>query len=437
MVHLCIGSFVVTDKQSAGAAGSRQGTEEHQASALPGGHPRVPGCEPIQAGRGISRPIKVVNPPVVRASSVIFDSVQAAIEAGRRTDRGELHHSTYATAGTETTYALMDAVAELEGAPHAVRAALMPSGLAAISTVMWAFTSPGDEILMSDSVYGPARTFADTLLAKFGVRTIYFDPLATPEDLEKLASAHTRMIYLESPGSYTFEIQDVPAICAWARQRGILTAIDNTYASPRLARPFDWGVDISIPALTKYWCGHADVLMGAVVVREPLWQQLWTTVRQLGICVGGDDAWLVLRGIRTVDARLRMHEQTALAVARWLETQPDVVRVLHPGLESHPQHALFKRDFLGSNGLFAFELKQPMSPAAIMALCNGRRHFALGFSWGGFESLIMPAHLDGCRSVQPWKGGPLIRIHCGLEPAEALIADLEEGLKAMRAANAS
>ena len=160
-------------------------------------------------------------------------------------------------------------------------------------------------------------------------------------------------------------------------------------------------------------------------------------MRQLGICVGGDDAWLVLRGIRTVDARLRMHEQTALAVARWLETQPDVVRVLHPGLESHPQHALFKRDFLGSNGLFAFELKQPMSPAAITALCNGRRHFALGFSWGGFESLIMPAHLDGCRSVQPWKGGQLIRIHCGLEPAEALIADLDEGLKAMRAANAA
>ena len=162
----------MTDKQSAGAAGFRPDTEEHQASALPGGQPRVQGCEPIQAGRGISRPIKVVNPPVVRASSVIFESVQAAIEAGRRTDRGELHHSTYATAGTETTYALMDAVAELEGAPHAVRAALMPSGLAAISTVMWAFTSPGDEILMSDSVYGPARTFADTLLAKFGVRTI-------------------------------------------------------------------------------------------------------------------------------------------------------------------------------------------------------------------------------------------------------------------------
>ena len=391
------------------------------------------GCLPVSAGHGISRRIQVVNPPVVRASSVMFDTVEDVIEAGRRTDRGELHHATYGTAGTETTYALMDAVAELEGAPHRVRAALMPSGLAAISTVMWAFTSPGNEVLMSDSVYGPARTFAETLLKKFGVKTIYFDPQATPADLEKLVSAHTRMVYLESPGSYTFEIQDTPAICAWAKGRNLLTAIDNTYASPMLARPFDWGVDISIPALTKYWSGHADVLMGAVVVREELWQQLWSTVRQLGICVGGDDAWLILRGMRTLSARMPVHEQTALAVARWLETQPGVAKVIHPGLPSHPQHALFTRDFLGSNGLFCFEL-EAVPEAAVLALCNGRRHFGLGYSWGGYESLIMPAHLQGCRSVQPWTGGPLIRIHCGLEPAEALIADLDEGLKAMRSA---
>lgn len=390
--------------------------------------------ELIETGRRISRAIPVVNPPVVRASSVIFDSLAQISEVSSHTGRGERHYSTYGTAGTETTHALMDAVAELEGALHPVRAALMSTGLLAISTAMWAFTSPGDEVLMSDSVYGPAREFADGLLARFGVRTIYFDPLATPEDLEKLVSARTRMIYLESPGSYTFEVQDVPAICAWARQRGILTAIDNTYASPRLARPFDWGVDISIIALTKYWCGHADVLMGAVVVREALWLQLWRTVRLLGVAVGGDEAWLVLRGLRTLDARLVQHEQTALAVARWLETQPDVVRVLHPGLPSHPQHQRFQRDFLGSNGLFSFELK-PVSEAAVAALCNGRRHFSLGFSWGGFESLIMPAHLQGVRSVQPWTGGPLIRIHCGLEPASVLIADLQEGLEAMRAAN--
>ena len=387
----------------------------------------------IESGRRISRPIRVVNPPVVRASSVLFDSLAEISEVSSHTGMGARHYSTYGTAGTETTHALMDAVAELEGGPHAVRAALMSSGLLAITAAMWAFTSPGDEVLMSDSVYGPAREFADGLLARFGVKTIYFDPLASPEDLEKLVSDRTRMVYLESPGSYTFEIQDVPAICAWARQRGILTAIDNTYASPRLARPFDWGVDISIIALTKYWCGHADVLMGAAVVREELWLTLWRAVRQLGVCVGGDDAWLVLRGMRTLDARLVQHEQTALAVARWLETQPDVARVLHPGLPSHPQHARFRRDFLGSNGLFSFELK-PVPEAAVKALCNGRRHFSLGFSWGGFESLIMPAHLKGVRSVTPWNGGPLIRLHCGLEPADALIADLEAGLQAMRRA---
>lgn len=385
-----------------------------------------------EVGRGISRPIRVVNPPVVRASSVIFESVEAAFQEGAPTGRGERHRSTYGTAGTETTYALMDAVAALEGEGHDCRAALMSTGLLAISTAMLAFTKPGDHVLMSDSVYGPARTFADTVLARFGVRTTYFDPLAGPAEFERLANAHTRIVYLESPGSYTFEIQDVPAICEWARARGMLSMIDNTYASPRLARPFDWGVDVSVIALTKYWCGHADVLMGAVVVREPLWQQLWATVRQLGVCVGGDDAWLVLRGLRTLDARMAMHEKTALTVARWLEQQPDVVRVLHPGLESHPQHALFKRDFLGSNGLFSFELA-PMSADAVAALCNGRRHFQIGYSWGGFESLIMPAHLQGARSIDPWSGGPLVRIHCGLEPADALIADLEAGFKAMRA----
>lgn len=392
--------------------------------------------EPIEAGRRISRKIRVVNPPLQRASSVLFASLDDAREQGRHTGRGERHYSTYATAGTETTYTLMDAVAELEGPGHAVRAALMPSGLSAISTVMWAFTSPGDEILMSDSVYGPAREFADGLLAHFGVKTIYFDPLATPEDLDRLASARTRMVYLESPGSYTFEIQDVPAICAWARQRNILSAIDNTYASPRLARPFDWGVDMSIIALTKYWGGHADVLMGAVAVREPLWLKLWQTVRATGVCVGGDDAWLVLRGMRTLDARMAMHEKTALEVAAWLETHPSVARVLHPGLPSHPQHERFKRDFLGANGLFSFALKGPVTETGVKALCDGRRHFALGYSWGGFESLIMPAILNGLRTVSPWTGGQLIRVHCGLEPAAQLIADLEEGLEAMKRAEA-
>src|SRR5690606_30898547 len=193
---------------------------------------------------------------------------------------------------------------------------------------------------------------------RFGVRTSFFDPCLPADGPDGLAGCledATRVIYLESPGSYTFEIQDVPAICAMARERGILTMLDNTYASPVLARPFDWGVDLSVVALTKYWAGHSDVLMGAVVVREEHWATLWQAVRQLGMCVGGDDAWLVLRGMRTLDARMRRHQETGLAVARWLEGRPEVRRVLHPGLPSHPGHELFKRDFLGSCGLMSFE----------------------------------------------------------------------------------
>ncbi len=390
----------------------------------------------IDAGRRISRPVRIVNPPVARASSVLFDSVaEAFAEAGPAT-AGELHRATYATSGTETTFALMDAIATLEGRPHACRAALMPSGLAAISTALLAFTRPGDHVLMSDSVYGPARVFATTMLARFGVRTTFFDPCLPVEGSEGLAGCledATRVIYLESPGSYTFEVQDVPAICALARDRGILTMLDNTYASPVLARPFDWGVDLSVVALTKYWAGHSDVLMGAVVVREEHWATLWQAVRQLGMCVGGDDAWLVLRGMRTLDARMRRHQETGLAVARWLEGRPEVRRVLHPGLPSHPGHELFKRDFLGSCGLMSFELA-PVSDVQVAALCNGRRHFAIGYSWGGFESLIMPARLGSVRTVRPWQGGPLVRLHCGLEDADALIADLEEGLAALAAA---
>ncbi len=390
----------------------------------------------IGAGRRISRPIPVVNPPVVRASSVVFGSIADAFAEAGPALAGELHRSTYATSGTETTFALMDAVATLEGQPHACRAALMPSGLAAISTALLAFTKPGDHVLMSDSVYGPARVFATTMLARFGVRTTFFDPCLPVEGPEGLAGRledATRVIYLESPGSYTFEIQDVPAICALARGRGVLTMLDNTYASPALARPFDWGIDLSVIALTKYWAGHSDVLMGAVVAREPHWRTLWQAVRQLGMCVGGDDAWLVLRGLRTLDARMRRHQETGLAVARWLEGRAEVRRVLHPGLASHPGHELFRRDFLGSCGLLSFEL-EPVSEAQVAALCNGRRHFAIGYSWGGFESLIMPAKLASVRTAKPWHGGPLIRLHCGLEDADALIADLEEGFGALAAA---
>jgi cystathionine beta-lyase len=381
----------------------------------------------IAAGRHFERTITTVNLPVTRASSVLFETLEAAAQEGPAAAAGEWHRTTYATAGTPTTFALMDALAAIEGRGHACRAALMPSGLAAISVPLLAYCKPGDHLLMSDSVYGPARTFASTLLARYGVHTEFFPP-AIGSGIDALIRPETRIIYLESPGSYTFEIQDVPAICAVARARGVLTMIDNAWASPVMARPFDWGIDISLLPLTKYWGGHADLLMGAAVVREEHWLPLWQAIRQMGICVGGDDAFMVLRGLRTAEVRMRQHEQTALEVARWLETRAEVARVLHPALPSHPQHSLFKRDFLGSSGLFSFELKAA-SQAQLAALCEGRRFFRIGYSWGGFESLIMPAHLEGIRTVEPWRGGPLVRLHCGLESAADLIADLQAGLE--------
>ena len=386
----------------------------------------------VSTGRHFDRPVATVNLPLTRASSVLFETLALAEAEGTAAMAGEVHRTTYATSGTPTTMALMDALAEIEGAPHRCRAAIMPSGLAAISVALLAYCKPGDHVLMSDSVYGPARTFATTMLARYGVVTEYFDP-HIGAGIDALITPQTRIVYLESPGSYTFEIQDVPAICRVARARGVISMIDNAWASPVMARPFDWGVDVSLLPLTKYWGGHADLLMGAAIVREEHWLPLWQAVRQLGICVGGDDAFLVLRGLRTAQVRMRQHEATALTVARWLQGRPEVASVLHPALPSHPQHALFKRDFLGSSGLFSFELKAA-TPAQLAALCERRHHFKIGYSWGGFESLIMPAKISALRTVRPWTGGPLVRLHCGLEDAQDLINDLEQGLAAMAAA---
>lgn len=384
----------------------------------------------VDAGRDPGKPYETVSLPVWRASSVLFDT-QAQVRAEvAATAAGERRAANYATAGTPTTFALADAVASMEAGPHAARAALVPSGLCALTTAMLAFLSPGDHLLMSDSVYGPARLFAQGMLTRLGVETEFYDP-CIGEGIEALLKPNTRMVYLESPGSYTFEIQDAPAICAVARRRGIVTCVDNAWASPLLARPFDWGADISVLPLTKYWSGHADVLMGAVVVREELWPQVHQAVRQQGLCVGSDDAWLILRGMRTLGVRMKAHEQSGLAVARWLGQRPEVARVLHPALDSHPQHHLWKRDFMGANGLFGFELKQHATQAQLDALCDSRRHFRLGFSWGGFESLILSANISHLRTARPWNGGSLVRLHVGLEEPGALIADLEEGFEVM------
>jgi len=388
----------------------------------------------VETSRRFDQEIKTANLPVHRGSTVLFDSLEQAASRAQAKAKGSLHASTYATSGTVTTLALADALAQIEGAGAGCRAGLMPSGLSAIVTALLAFVDTGDHILMTDSVYGPTRKFAQGMLTRLGVQTTYYPPAASVDEVAAMVQPNTRVLYLESPGSYTFELQDVPALAAMARDKNILSIVDNAWASPLFARPFDWGVDVSVLPLTKYWSGHSDLLMGAVVVREALWPRLWQTIQESGVCVGGDDAWLVMRGMRTAAVRMRQHEKNALTVASWLADQPDVVQVLHPALSSHPQHEIFKRDFAGSSGLFSFELKQGIAPAGVAALCENRRHFGIGYSWGGYESLIVAGQIQSLRTTNPWQGGQLIRLHVGLENPEDLIADLDQGLQAMRRA---
>jgi len=392
-----------------------------------------------EVGRRIDALVRTANVPVVRASSVLFESLAEVDQALQDTARGVRHATTYGTGGVPTTMALMDAVAELEGwgaAPAAdrsgpgTRAALVPSGLAAIALAIMAFAASGDHVLMPDSVYGPGRSLAQGQLARAGIEITFYDPRIDPSDLAQLMRPQTRIVYLESPGSYTFEIQDVSGLAAMAREHGALSMIDNAWGSPLHFHPFEHGVDVSIVPLTKYWGGHADVLMGAVVVTDALWQTVWRTVRGLGLCVSSDDAWLVLRGLRTLPQRMAQHEVSAIAVAQWLQHHDGVVRVLHPALPDHPDHARWRRDFSGSSGLFSVELERGLA-GRVAALVEGRRHFGIGYSWGGFESLIMPARLQGLRTVKPWEGGPLVRLHIGLETVADLLEDLEQGFRAM------
>jgi cystathionine beta-lyase len=339
----------------------------------------------------------------------------------------------YGRMGTPTTEALEKALADLEGRACA-GVALLPSGLAAVSTAILAVVAAGDHILVSDSVYRPTRTFCDTVLARLGVTTTYYDPLIGA-DIATLFQPNTRAVFAESPGSQSFEMQDIPAIAAAAKARGATVLMDNTWATPLYFRALDHGVDLSIQAATKYIGGHSDVMFGTVSASAAAWERLRDTSLTLGLCAGPDDVYLALRGLRTMAVRLARHHESGLRVAHWLAERPEVLRVLHPGLPQHPGHAIWRRDFTGASGLFSIVLK-PVPQRAVNAFLNTLSLFGMGYSWGGYESLVIPFDCSDYRSLVPWApGGPTLRFHIGLESVDDLIADLTRGFAALATAS--
>lgn len=380
-----------------------------------------PGTRLVTAGRHAKSTRGIVNPPVWRASTILFDSVAELRAATRKPDAGLY----YGRRGTPTQWSLAEALTELE--PGAEGTLLYPSGVAAISATLLALLDPGDELLMVDSAYEPTRAICGGLLRRFGITTRYYDPMIGA-GIADLIGEKTKLIFLESPGSLTFEVQDIPAIAAAAQARGAVTVLDNTWATPLLSPALAHGVDISILACTKYIVGHSDVMMGSVTAGPAHYAKLRRTYTQLGQCVSADDAYLAARGLRTLELRLRQHEAGGLAVARWLAEQPQVARVLHPALPDCPGHELWKRDFAGASGLFSIVLDGG-DDAARAALIDGLEFFGIGFSWGGYESLALPVDPAGLRTATSWDvEGPVIRFHIGIEDPEDLIADLAKGL---------
>ncbi len=375
----------------------------------------------VTAGRRKAWTQGIVNVPVWRASTIVYDDVAHLRARGKRPNDGLY----YGRRGTPTQWSLADALTEME--PGAAGTMLYPSGVAAVTVALLSVLSPGDELLMVDSAYEPTRLFCDGLLRTMGIVTTYYDPLIGA-GIEALITEKTRAIFMESPGSLTFEVQDVPAICAMAKARGIVTLLDNTWATPLLFPALEQGVDISILACTKYIVGHSDVMMGSATANAARFEKLRRTTHGLGQCVSADDAYLAARGLRTLGVRMKAHEQGALTVARWLAEQPQVARVLHPALPGCPGHDLWARDFAGSSGLFSF-IFNGGDDAARVAFVDALSLFGIGFSWGGYESLVVPFDAAPLRSATAWRGeGPAVRLHIGIEDPADLIADLAQAL---------
>jgi cysteine-S-conjugate beta-lyase len=386
--------------------------------------PRKPATEVTHLGRDPSKHAGAVNTPVYRATTMLFDRV-ADLEAA---ERGEFPGISYGLHGLPTVTDLQDAVATLEGGYAALAVA---SGLAAITLALLAVLRAGDHILVSDSVYGPTRRFCDNQLTRFGIGVTYYDPLIGG-GIDKEMRANTKVVYAESPGSLSFEVQDIPALAAAAHARGALLMIDNTWATPLGFASFAHGADISLHAGTKYIGGHSDVLNGMIVCNQATharMHRLWT---DMGVAASSDDCFLALRGLRTLAVRLERHTHSALTIARWLCERPEVAEVIYPALPGSRGHELWKRDFTGACGLFGFIL-HPVDKARVDAMLDGLSLFRMGWSWGGFESLIIPTNPGRTRTATRWEApGPCVRLHVGLEDPQDLMADLDAGFARLR-----
>ena len=381
----------------------------------------------VHAGRNPQRDGGIVNPPVSRASTVLYPTLEAF--AQRNAGDAKYRAVRYGAYGTANTLALADAVAELEGGAGAV---VTSTGLSAVTLALTALLDQDAHVLMTDSAYGPTRAFCDEVLTRFGVETTYYDPLIGA-DITELMRPNTRVVFTESPGSLTFEVQDVPAIAEAAHRHGALVLLDNTWAAGLFFKPFDHGVDVSIQAATKYIAGHSDAVIGIITARtEKLFRRVKDTTMAFGDVAAPDTSYLALRGLRSMAARLRQQEAAGLQVAKWLQGRPEVKRVLYPALAGDPGHVIWKRDFTGACSLLSVVLHTD-DEAAVARMVDDYRYFKIGASWGGFESLVIPAYPAQLRTTAPWtESGFVLRYHVGLEAPEDLIADLEEGFERLR-----
>lgn len=383
---------------------------------------RRPATDVVHLGRDPAAQHGFVNTPVYRGSTVLFPTLHDL--------QARTQPYTYGRRATPTTRALEEAMTSLAGGAETI---LTSSGLCAVSTALLAFVEAGDHILMADTVYQPTRAFCDRMLTRLGVETTYYDP-AAGAGIRALFRPNTRLVFVESPGSQTFEMQDIPAIAKAAHERDMFVLADNTWASPLYCKPLALGADVTIEAATKYIVGHADAMLGVVTANKRAARHIENAKEGLGTSPGSEETYLALRGLRTLDVRLRHHMKAGLEMARWLTTRADVARVIHPALESHPGHALWKRDFTGASGLFAVILK-PATEKALAAFVDGLELFGMGYSWGGYESLIIPFDPSSYRTATPWKAeGPALRFHIGLDDVEDLKTDLTAGFERLRAA---